>query len=114
MPELEPVIVPNSKPAADTKAVVDQIEGFLKEALLQLPPEPAHKGRGRPKVLPSVCLCAGLLVCLLRGFTSQLAIWRLLHQADFWLQPALAWFLDTTKTDLSNIPVFLTTSTLWH
>jgi hypothetical protein len=33
-------------------------------------------GPGRPRVLPALCLWAGLLVCVLRGFASQRQLWR--------------------------------------
>jgi hypothetical protein len=60
--------------------VVGDIERFL---------EAARPGRGRPRVLPSLCLWAGLLVRVLRGFSSQLALWRLLSQHGLWLYPRL-------------------------
>jgi hypothetical protein len=87
MDHLEPVLGSHREPTSDPQVLIGQIEGFLKQAILQMPPDPQQGGRGRPRVLPSLCLWAGLLVCLLRGFSSQLALWRLLHQADFWFQP---------------------------
>ena len=38
-------------------------------------------------MLPSLCLRAGLLVCVLRGFSSQLALWRLLSWTGLWNYP---------------------------
>lgn len=70
--------------------VVGEIEAFLQTAIAQLPPdaiETARAGPGRPRILPSLCLWAGLLVCVLRGFRSQLALWRLLTGGNFWFYP---------------------------
>ena len=51
--------------------------------------EPDHriKGPGRPRVLPAMALWAGLLVCVLRGFGSQLAVWRLISERQLWFFP---------------------------
>ena len=70
-------------PAAGLPAtpVVGEIEACLHTAMAQLPPdavEAARPGPGRPRILPALCLWAGLLVCVLRGFRRQLALWRLL------------------------------------
>jgi hypothetical protein len=76
-----------------TEPVVGQIEDFLQAAIRQMPPDPAETGRegpGRPRVLPALCLWAGLLVCVLRGFSSQLALWRLLNSGTFWFYPRFA------------------------
>jgi hypothetical protein len=67
--------------------LLDQVEFFIQQAILQMPPEPLPSGRGRPRVLPSLALWAGMLVCVLRGFSSLLALWRLLQQASFWFYP---------------------------
>jgi hypothetical protein len=42
---------------------------------------------GRPPVLPAMLLWCGLLVCILRGFSSQLELWRLLSQWGLWHFP---------------------------
>ncbi len=65
-----------------------RIEDFLREMIEGL--EPIHTdplGRGRPRILPALCLWAGVLVCVLRGWNSQLGIWRLLHQKGLWDYP---------------------------
>lgn len=49
--------------------------------------EVAPKGPGRPRVLPSMCLWAGMLVCVLRGMGSQLELWRLLSSKGLWEYP---------------------------
>jgi hypothetical protein len=70
-------------------AVVGQIEQFLQDALRRLTPDrrEARRGAGRPRVLPALALWGGLLVCVLRGFSSQLALWRLLSSGSFWCYP---------------------------
>ncbi len=70
--------------------VIGDIETFLQECIRSLEPdlqERQRRGRGRPRVLPSLCLWAGMLVCVLRGFTSQLALWRLLSDHQLWFYP---------------------------
>ena len=37
--------------------------------------------------LPALALWAGLLVCVLRGFASQLDLWRLLTLGQLWDYP---------------------------
>ena len=67
---------------------LNQIEKFLREMIETL--EPIHTdpiGRGRPRVLPALCLWAGVVVCLLRGWSSQLAVWRLLQHKGLWDYP---------------------------
>lgn len=67
--------------------VVGQIETFLKQAITKLTPDPDPYRRGRPRVLPSLALWAGMLVGVLHGFSSQLALWRLLTQTNLWFYP---------------------------
>lgn len=66
---------------------VSQIEAFLESALGHLAPdhvEARRAGPGRPRVLPALCLWAGVLVGVLRGFASQQQIWRLLVRQGLW------------------------------
>lgn len=75
-----------SPPACD--ALLDNIEAFLQQMTAALlPEEGTPRGPGRPRVLPALCLWAGLLVCVLRGFSSQLALWRLLSVTALWRYP---------------------------
>jgi hypothetical protein len=70
--------------------VLDQVETFLQAAIKDLGPDPteaARTGPGRPRVLPGLCLWAGLLVCVLRGFSSQLDLWRRLTWQGLWDYP---------------------------
>ena len=67
---------------------LEQIEEFLREMIERL--EPIHAdpmGRGRPRILPALCLWAGVMVCVLRGWNSQLKIWRLLNSKGLWNYP---------------------------
>jgi hypothetical protein len=67
---------------------VDRIEAFLREMIEALEPIPAAPpGRGHPFVLPALCLWAGVLVCVLRGWSNQLAVWRLLQAKGLWDYP---------------------------
>lgn len=70
--------------------VIDQVEEFLQAAITDLEPDPeeaSRTGPGSPRVLPSLCLWAGLLVCVLRGFSSQLDLWRRLTWQGLWEYP---------------------------
>ena len=74
---------------AERGATLDEVERFLREAVASLEPAPAAR-RGRPPILPSLCLWAGLLVCVLRGFDSHLSLWRLLSGRGLWDFPRVA------------------------
>lgn len=74
--------------AAPAPPLIGDIEAFLREAIHGLAPDPTQPvGRGRPRVLPSLCLWGGLLVGVLRGFASQTDLWRLLTQQGLWDYP---------------------------
>lgn len=67
---------------------VAEIEAFLRElieARTRTLDPPAV--RGRPRILPAYMLWCGLLVCVLRGYSSQLELWRLLRDGGFWDYP---------------------------
>lgn len=73
------------------KAVIGEVESFLRGVVEGLgPPGSGYRGPGRRAVLPSLCLWAGLLVCVLRGFSSQLELWRLLAGKRLWGYPLFA------------------------
>ena len=81
---------PGSTSPTDRDAVVGEIEQFLKDALIQMAPdlvEVRREGPGRPRVLPSLALWAGLLICVLKGFSSKLDLWRLLNKHQLWFYP---------------------------
>lgn len=67
--------------------VVGQIESFLEELVTHLTPDPVAPKPGRPLILPALALWSGILVCVLRGSRSQLALWRLLTQQGLWSYP---------------------------
>lgn len=76
----------SGSPATDP--VVGEIEQFLQDAMAQMVPDPRQpRGRGRPRVLPALALWAGLLVCVLQGFGSWLALWRSLSLHQLWSYP---------------------------
>lgn len=73
-------------PASDP--VIGDVRQFLQAALGQLEPEPTQTGRrGRPRIVPSLCLWAAMLVCVMDGFSSQLARWRQLAVIGLWESP---------------------------
>lgn len=74
-----------------TNPTLDRIEEFLREMIEALEPIQTDPiGRGRPRILPAMCLWAGVLVCVLRGWSSQLGIWRLLNHKRLWDYPRFA------------------------
>lgn len=70
---------------------LDDIEACLRQLIAEAAPslEPAQS-RGRPPILPATILWTGLVVCILRGFSSQLELWRLLSSGRFWDFPRYA------------------------
>ena len=71
----------------DYTDTVGNMEKFLQQCLEGMEPDDEVKGIGRPRILPAMALWAGLLVCVLRGFGSQLAVWRLLSERRLWFFP---------------------------
>lgn len=65
-----------------------QIEAWLLKWLSELnatlPPRPA---RGAPPVVPAVAIWASVLVCILKGCYTQLAVWRQLVEVGLWSFP---------------------------
>jgi hypothetical protein len=65
-----------------------EIEDFLRTIIEKLAPLRSDPvGKGRPRILPALCLWAGVIVCVLHGWNSQLGIWRLLNQKGLWNYP---------------------------
>lgn len=74
--------------AALSTPIIGNLDAFLRDAITALTPDPTQPvGRGRPRILPALCLWGGLLVCVLRGFRSQADLWRLLTQQGLWDYP---------------------------
>ncbi len=71
----------------ELEASLGNVEEFLQQCLEGMEPDHRERGAGRPRVLPAMALWAGLLVCVLRGFPSQLALWRLLSRKQLWFYP---------------------------
>jgi hypothetical protein len=70
-----------------------------------LPPEPLQVARrGRPPVLEAFLLWSGLLVCVLRGFSSQRSLWRLLTSRGLWNRPPLRLTSQALYDRLKNTP----------
>ncbi len=73
------------------KPTLERIEAFLREMIALLAPtQQPIGGAGRPAVLPALCLWVGVVVCVLRGWSSQLGIWRLLTSKGLWSYPRFA------------------------
>ncbi len=80
---MEPPVLPAS--VLDHSGLLTGIEAELHTLIEELaPPPPAARGRGARPVLPAMALWTGMLVCVLRGFSTQLALWRLLAVHGLW------------------------------
>jgi hypothetical protein len=78
-------------PSTTSVPSAEVLEQTLRDLLQQAPlPAAATAGPGRPPVLPAGVLWLALLVGLLRGFTVQCDIWRLLTQHGLWHFPRYA------------------------
>jgi hypothetical protein len=77
------------KKNAKNSEIVESIEAFLMALIVQLQFEPPS-ARGRPRILPALALWAGVLVAVVRGFSSQLDLWRLLSEHGLWDFPRFA------------------------
>lgn len=73
---------------AEREQLIGDVETFLESAVLSMEQAPPpYRGPGRPPILPSLVLWAGMMVCVLHGFTSQLHLWRLLRDRGVWSFP---------------------------
>ena len=71
------------KPQKTDPELANAIEAVVREAIEGMEFDPG-KRLGRPTVLPTLALWAGMLVCVARGFSSQLDLWRLLTRHGLW------------------------------
>src|SRR5689334_10881495 len=95
-------------PAPPDPGRLDQLEGFLAELAAALEPASApRRGRGRPAALPSLLLWAGLVVCVLRGWSSQRALWRLLAGTGLWHYPRVPVCDEAVRQRLAADPAQL-------
>lgn len=70
---------------------LDAVEGLLRALVQTLPaPDTRVAVRGRPPLLPAVCLWGAVLVGVLRGLASQRGVWRLLACHGLWDYPRFA------------------------
>jgi len=83
-------VVPPVLPAGGAEeqaGLVGEIEAFVRRVATELVPDPDVRTRGRPRIVPAVCLWAGLLVCVLHGGTAYAELWRLLSLHGLWDYP---------------------------
>ena len=78
--------------SSSCEQTTDQIEQFIGEMVAAFEPEDAQAPgkRGRPRIVPALCLWTGVLLCVLRGMHHQRAVWRLLTQGSLWFYPRFA------------------------
>lgn len=85
-----PNTVSSPTPPAEREELIGDVETFLESAVLSMQQAPPpYRGPGRPPILPSLALWAGMVVCVLHGFTSQLGLWRLLRDRGVWSFPRI-------------------------
>jgi hypothetical protein len=73
----------NKQTKVAKERLVNDIEDFLQEVMqvaegVEYPRPPEQVGRKR--ILPSLVLWSGIVVAVLRGLTSQRAVWRLVER----------------------------------
>jgi hypothetical protein len=66
--------------------IAQDIEVFLQELIggNDLSVDKHRKPSGRKAILPALVLWSGVIIAVLRGFSSQLQIWRLVSWEGFW------------------------------
>ncbi|MFO7680314.1 MAG: IS4 family transposase [Chloroflexota bacterium] len=69
-----------------TEDLAHDIEAFLQKVIeaVENEDEQPRKRVGRKQILPSLVLWSGVIVAVLRGFESQLDVWRLVSWDGFW------------------------------
>lgn len=66
-------------------ALVDYLEASLRDLLAEVePPPPRLPPVGSPPVVSASLLWSALLVCVLRGFSAQRALWQRIGLTGFW------------------------------
>jgi len=89
-----PTATLDAGPDGERERVLGEVEQFLQEAVSALAPAvsaPEQAGPGSTRrILPALLLWSGLVVCVLRGFGSQHALWRLLSLYGLWGHPPVA------------------------
>jgi hypothetical protein len=72
---------------------VGEIAAFLEAIARDLEPDldpPRPVGRGRPRIVPALCVWGSLLLCVLERSTSQRSIWRRIADLGLWHYRPLA------------------------
>lgn len=88
-----------ASPPSDGLAL--QVEQFLADQVASLDLD-ERTGPGAPRILPACLLWTGLVVCVLRGFGKQSALWRLLSQQGLWSYPRLPISDDAVRVRLAR------------
>lgn len=76
-------------PACLVVPSVDALEALLQSLVTELPDSPPGQGPGRPAILPAAALWSALVVGVLKGDLSQVAIWRRICDPHWWYQGQL-------------------------
>ena len=81
-----------TKPIQKEESLAKDIEGFLKNIVEAMEiPETTERSQqsavGRKKILPALVLWSGVVVGILRGFTTQAEIWRRVSWKGLWEYP---------------------------
>ncbi len=90
-----------SQPASSSDGMALQLEEVLAELVSGLELD-TRSGPGAPRVLPAFLLWTGLVVCVLRGFGSQSALWRLLSHQGLWSYPRIPITDDAVRQRLAR------------
>jgi Transposase DDE domain len=91
---------PSSSPALG-----DTLEGDLHDLIAHLRTEPrSPRGPGSPPVLPAFLFWAGLLICVLRGFSAQQDLWQLVCLKGLWNYPRIQLTRQAIYNRLARTP----------
>jgi hypothetical protein len=79
----------STSPADGSPLPLDVLESTLIDLLDDLPkPDAPPRGPGREPVFPAFVLWAGMLIAVVRGFSSERKLWQLLTLQGLWCFPA--------------------------
>lgn len=103
----------HARAGAPCPSPVDVVEAQLFQWLEGLPEPQRPPGPGRLPVVPAMLLWTGLLVCLLRGFSSQLDVWRKITTHGLWRYPRvevsdMAIYQRLARTSPATLAAFFT------
>ena len=91
--------------SAAREALLNTLEGELRDCLAELPPPPRRpRGPGTPAVLVASYFWAALLVCVLRGFSAQQSLWQLVCLHGLWDYPRLTLTRQAIYARLQRTP----------